>query len=241
MFDHVNAEKAAKIFFGCTPEDICPVCLFTWSYTPYLEQFTDVVEFGGWRKGFSGTYNGQRISVIVPGMGATAAGDAVVFLKYLNCQRIVYAGAAGGFGECELGDIIVPTRAVIGEGFSQYYTKMKESLPNEDLLKIAKKRFSEKKIHYRPIFTIGSIGAQKRNLLLQLEKKGIGCIDIETSAIFTASSHSNISCIAIHYISDLPLKRSLLDFFSTDELRNITRGYKTTINMALELTQYLSE
>jgi purine-nucleoside phosphorylase len=240
MFDRIDPEKAAQTFFGCSPEDICPVCLLTFSYASCREQVDDVTEFSGWRKGFTGTYKGQKLSVIVPGMGSTAAGDAVVFLGHLNCRVVVYTGAAGGFGECTLGDILVPTKAVVGEGFSQYYTQMKEVFPDESLLETAKRRYSGKRTHFEPIFTIGSIAAQKRDLLANLEHEGIAGIDIETSAIFTASSFCSISCVAVHYISDLPLNRSLLDFFTIDERKSIAQGHKTGMNMALELVHSLS-
>lgn len=240
MFDSIDPEKAARIFFGCTPEDINPVCILTWLYTPYREHVEEVAEFAGWRKGFSCIYKNQPLSVISPGMGACAAGDAIIFLRYVGCTTIVYSGAAGGFGNCSLGDIFVPTRAVIGEGFSQYYTAMKEAYPNGELLEAVKKTYPERRIHFKPIFTIGSIAAQKRDFLFQLEKEGIGSIDMETSAIFTASSHCDISCVALHYISDLPLRRSLLDSFTLDEFKNIRNGYEIAIDMALELVCTLS-
>ncbi len=235
MFDHVDPEKAARIFFGCTPRDIHPVCVLTWLYAPYREHFEDVVEFAGWRKGFSGTHKGHPLSVIVPGMGPCAAGDAVIFLKYTGCTTIIYSGAAGGFAKCSLGDVLVPTKAVIGEGFSQYYTEAKEIFPDRELLETVRKKYLGERIHFEPIFTIDSIAAQKKDLLLELERKGVAGIDIETSAIFTASSYCNTSCVAIHYISDLPLERSLLDSFAIDELKNIKDGLKRAVYMSLGL------
>lgn len=240
MFDKIEPERAARIFFGCSPEDIHPVCLLTFSYTSYHELLEDVTEFSGWRKGFTGTYRGHKMSVIIPGMGSTAAGDTVAFLKYVNCKTIIYSGAAGGFGACDLGDIIVPTKAVIGEGFSQYYTRMREVTPDNELLQRVRKSYAGERIHFKPIFTIGSIAAQRRNLLLELERQGMGCIDIETSAIFTASSFFSISSIAVHFISDLPLKRSLLNSFTTEEYMQISQGNKRCMNLVLSLMCLLS-
>lgn len=69
----------------------------------------------------TGTWKGQRLTVVAFGMGAPIATICLHELAALGATRFVRAGTMMAFGATELGDTIVSTRALIHEGTSSTY------------------------------------------------------------------------------------------------------------------------
>ena len=194
-------------------------------------------------KGFTGVVKGQKISVISTGQGSAAVGDLVINLKGV-AQKLVLAGSAGALNpELTLGDYVLPVEAIDGEGFSYYYLKN----PKEEFIKASKVSVHQEllsvcnklPIQKGVIYSIGSLTAEDNILLELLKNQGIGTIDMETSAFYTAAKVSDIKGLALHFVSDLPLSKPFYKKMETADQQKINyamEGFpKTIIDLVLSL------
>jgi len=162
-------------------------------------------------KGFTASSQGQRLTFINTGPGSAAVGDLVLWLKDL-AKKLLLAGSVGALDpELALGDYLLPVEAIAGEGFSQY------------LLQNAKQRFLEaprvtiqdglwercEKLPVRKgvVYTIGALNAEENVFLELLRTQGVAALDMETSAFYAAAEKAAIPALALHYVSDLPLRQ----------------------------------
>ena len=211
-------------FFGCSKDIIGKVviisCFDRLNDFRRLYKDKDIVEFHGYYKGITISIDGNKVSIIVSGSGDSRVGDVVLALRESSCTTIIYTGAAGGLGkDISIGDLFIPPGAAIGEGFSRYFIKdIKDgffdntsySAPN--ILSLSNKYFSEQKLlnvntHFENIFTIESVFAETKDFLDSILEHGSTAIDMETSAFYTAAQVINKNALAIHFISDLPMKK----------------------------------
>ncbi len=224
----VSSKAICQKYFGCTPTTISKVVIFTFSLE-ILEGFKDkydtiTAEFKGWHTGFSGLVNGKEITVLHTGVGSSIIGDCTIVLKHTPCKIVLYTGSIGGLHNwMNIGDIVIPTEAIIGEGFSQYHSGCtdnqfdnKVSLDDEllhFLLPEVKKQSCEIEVscHVGRIFTTASLMAETKQFLSKLITKDCLGIDMETSAFYMAAKSSQLKALAIHYISDLPLYKNLFN------------------------------
>lgn len=193
-----------------------------------------VSEFGAFYKGFNLSFNKKILTVITTGSGSSRVGDAILALEGTPCRFVFYTGAAGGLGKriC-VGDLIVPERAIIGDGFSRYHKTVFEndllsnySLASQCLIErfksYAESNFSSSQtIFFGDMFTTESLFSETKTFLSELENHDVTAIDMETSAFFTATQKLALNAMAIHYISDLPQKGESPNVFN----KNCKKAY----------------
>ena len=218
-------------FFGAKPDEIGQCVMFTCfdcirSIKRAYKKHT-IKMLRGFYSGITLKHSNNAISVINIGPGASSLGDAVLALRKSACNTVVYTGAVGGIRtNMNVGDIVIGQRAIIGEGFSNYY-KHKDSFISFDDYAVgsshlidAFKKFYNKNIdfsyayHLGDIFTIGTLFAETKEFLKTLQDRKVCAIDMETSAFFTAATVANLSSMAIHYISDLPHRGDEINIFN---------------------------
>ncbi|MCW4021073.1 MAG: hypothetical protein NWF14_07605, partial [Candidatus Bathyarchaeota archaeon] len=127
MIDEANSEKFTRQIFGCDPEDISETVVLTYKRQSIkeLKKKVEVLkEFKGFLEGFTGRYDGRTVSAVKILVGSPVASDATYFLRFTPCKNIIYTGSVGALQEdIKIGDIIVPTGAVRGEGASKYHVE----------------------------------------------------------------------------------------------------------------------
>jgi purine-nucleoside phosphorylase len=227
-----HQKAVVRKYFGCNPSIIGPVVILTFS-SKNLSHFKTLCsvsdEFGGWHKGFSGVFREGKITVINCGVGSSSIGDTTIALSNTPCKIILYSGAVGGLGEhMNIGDLFIPVEAMIGEGFSKYYQSIDESKPSEELLQFLLPEIREMSqeigtLHLGKIFTTETLMMETEEFLRRIISKGCEGIDMETSAFYTASKYSGLKSLAVHYISDLPMKKSIFNDLGKSDLRNRER------------------
>jgi len=249
FIDEINADKVISTVLGCSLRDVAPVVILSSAdrlreYTLLCEKV--IVEFRRWWKGFTGIFNGCRITVIHVGMGCSNVGDLTMFLSRSPCRMAIYTGLIGGIvSTVKQGDLIVPTEAVIGEGFSTLYVD-KNSTPKVDLklvdaCKPLLHEFADRlnlDVHLGMVYTIESLAAESTELITQLARSGVIGIDMETSAFFVAATISKLHPLAIHLVSDSPPFSSFGE--SKDPLL-FGRVWKSLPNLVLLLGNTLSK
>lgn len=214
-----DTNEIATSCFGCNPEDLSSKVLISpiLRLSKVKELFASVqLEFSqsyGW-SGFTGIYQGQRISVINSGQGPTRVGDLVLALGILGVEEILFIGSVGVLDEnYDIGDIFLADHSIDGEGFSRYWSELADidniSLSmkaSNNMLVCAEQllKSSSSKYLKSTVFSIGSLFAETRALLDQLKGQGVSAIDQEISAVYTASTYSGIKALALCYVFDKP-------------------------------------
>jgi purine-nucleoside phosphorylase len=109
------------------PGDIAPVVLLPGDpgrAQRVSEQFEDARCYNEFRGllGYTGTYQGQRISVQTTGMGAPSAAIVVEELAMLGVKTVIRIGTCGGSGaKVEPSDLVIATASCPLDGTTQQY------------------------------------------------------------------------------------------------------------------------
>jgi len=229
MIDEIEPEKFTRALYGCIPRDIGEIVVLTpgEKFAEDLKKKVEILkEFKGFLKGFTGHYKGKTVSVIRTLVGSPVASDSAFFLRFTSCRNLIYTGAVCALKEnIKIGDVIIPTAAIRGEGASKYHAEeWYPAVANFDLLRkaapIAEETFSKMgvNVHYGIICTTDSFAAETREFLEKLQKRHIIGIEMETSAIFTIANLQGMSVIAIHIVSDNPMVgKSLVEPLSPED------------------------
>ncbi|MDD4504094.1 MAG: hypothetical protein PHS15_04620 [Clostridiaceae bacterium] len=223
MYDKITKETMVKTYFGCKIEDIASVVILTpiWSLESFKNKADDVLaEFAGWYKGATMTFKNSRVTVINSGIGAPMSGDCALALRHTDCENVIFSGSAGAINQrYNIGDMLVASEAVIGEGFSRYHSEDIEKDCFGELVSGAKEvaqklmdtiRKSESKYgincHEGRIFSIDSILGERKDTFEYMQGKGCDAVEMEVSAVLTACRRSGKKAAALILISDLPMK-----------------------------------
>ncbi len=235
MYDSISRETMTANYFGCKPEDMAPSVILSpvWRIEAFKQTGVKVInEFEGWYRGATLTYQGKPVTVISSGIGAPLSGDCALALQYTACENVFFSGSAGAVNpHYHIGDVMVAGEAVIGEGFSRYH----RALPWQDcfgevvegsaeavskLMKAA--RAHQESLNFQlyqgRIFSIDSILGESRETFGFMQEKGCDAVEMEVSAVLTASRKASKKAAALILISDLPLRyRNLYEGIMEEE------------------------
>ena len=201
-------------------------------------------EFKGFLEDFTGRYKGKPVTVIGSLVGSPVTSDAAYFLRFTPCGSIIYTDAIGTLkDDVGIGDIIVPTGAVRGEGGSKYHAEeWYPAVADFDLMRKAAPILEEAftklgvNLHYGIIYTTDSFAAETRDFLEKLQKMNIIGIEMETSAIFTIASLQGRKAVAIDIVSDNPLiGKSLVDPLPSEDKNRQKKSTETLQEVILRI------
>lgn len=104
--------------------------------------------------------------------------------------------------EIRVGDLIIPTLAVRGEGLSHYYLpKEIEAVPDRKLVEVIKASCEDLDVKYSmgPIYTTDAPYRETKSMIERLQKERILGIDMETSALFSIGVYRKVktACILV--------------------------------------------
>lgn len=249
MYENIDKQTMIKTLFGCEIEDIKEDVIISpiWSLSRFTEKAEKVIKhFKGWYRGVSLTYGGKGITVINSCIGAPLTGDCVIALGYTYCKNILFSGSAGGINNLyNFGDIVVSDCAVIGEGFSRFHKKdFREDCFGEEVYgskALADVLFKKSNdygedmgvnVYKGKIFSTDSIlGENKKSFGFMMEK-GCDGVEMELSAVFTASKAIGRNAAGLITISDLPLKyKSLFEGVKENDIK----AYEDSAKMLPEI------
>jgi len=244
MYEKIKKEIMLEKHFGCSLEDISRNVIISpiWQLSHFMERAESVIkEFKGWYKGVTLSYKGKPVTVINSGIGAPMTGDCVIALGYSQCENIFFSGSAGAIDEkLNIGDILVCNEAVIGEGFSRYhsgniYTDCFGNVVSgsEELAQIMIQKAVIAahslgvSVHKGRVFSIDSILGENKKSFDYMISKECDAVEMEVSAVFTASKSIGRNAAALIVISDLPLReKSLFEGIEeNDELKFKNSSY----------------
>lgn len=154
----------------------------------------------------SGMLEGKRVTV---GNGGRYAPDTAITTEILcgaGAQSIVRVGSCGSLQEdVKIGDLVIVTGALRGEGTSRYYVAENFStVAHADIVNALKKAADNLKVRYHLgwIFTTDALFQETPELIQQLNEQNISSIDMVTSTFLTIAQVRGKKAGAVLAVSD---------------------------------------
>lgn len=155
-----------------------------------------------------------------PAYGAARAVEPVHILGTCGTPVVVQIGSCGGLQpNLRTGDIVLPEKATIGEGASQYYGGKGAAPANLGKVTRAAALLAMRDVyaHRGPTVTTDALLAQPDALIRAWAKAGHLAVDMETSAVFSAALAFGMRAASLLYVWDELPRRSWTDPFSPEE------------------------
>ncbi len=157
--------------------------------------------------GFTGTFQGKRVSVQGTGMGAPSAGIYIheLFSDY-GVQTAIRVGTCGGMEPTKLRDVIIAMTASTDSNINRRATNGLDFAPSAsfELLEKAVGKARELGIpHHVGGVASGDLFYDETDSLEQWKKLGILGLEMETSQLYTLAARFRRRALSIVTVSDL--------------------------------------
>jgi purine-nucleoside phosphorylase len=168
--------------------------------------FNDPIQVNGVRNclGYTGTYNGKRISVQAGGMGMPSNAIYITELfKFYNVEKIIRVGSCGGIAKhVQVGDIVAATTASTDSAMGRQLVKDFQISPSVDneLLKSF--------LNYCPLAHVGSIVSNdyfyqpNEHWWKELQTYGTLAVEMETYILYTLAAQFDKKALSVNTVSD---------------------------------------
>jgi purine-nucleoside phosphorylase len=201
---------------GARPGEIAPVVLMPgdprraqWIAETFLEQAACYSEVRG-MLGFTGTWQGQRVSVQGSGMGQPSMAIYVNELfKDYDVRSVVRVGSCGGLSEkVAIRDVIIASGACTDSSTNRITFEGLDYAPVADFgllraaVESAEARVQEAAVHVGLIFSGDSFYATRPELMTRFVAHGVLGIEMETSALYTLAARYERKALAICTVAD---------------------------------------
>ncbi len=170
----------------------------------------DVVQFNEIRGalGYTGTYNGKRISVMGTGMGMpTVAIYSYELIKFFNVKNLIRVGSCGALNsDISVYDIIIGMGACTNSNFIKNFNLSGTYAPicSYQLLEKAKKIADEKNIHVHigNILSTDVFYSEDPADASSWAKLGVIAIEMEAAALYANAARHGANAICLLTVSD---------------------------------------
>lgn len=181
---------------------------------------------------------------LIPMFMAGAPLTAIVVENLIACgaKVILFSTGVGAFQpNMEIGDFVIPSKAIIGEGTSKYYLpKKKVARADPEIIKILEEAC--KRTNVKPfvgsVWTTDAFYREMRSQVEQLQLQGVLGVEMETSTLYTVANFRQIKAGCLLEVSD-----SLANFkwepnWKSKEYRNT---FETASRILVESLKLLSK
>ncbi|MCK7591225.1 purine-nucleoside phosphorylase [Subsaxibacter sp. CAU 1640] len=185
--------------------------------------------------GYTGTYNGKRISTMGTGMGVPSISIyAHELINEYGVKNLIRVGSAGSYQKhVEIRDIVLAMAASSNSGVNELRFGGADYAPtaNFGLLQKAVEAANAKNIPLKAgnVFTSDEFYADDFESYKKWSKFGVLCVEMETAGLYTVAAKHNVNALSILTISD-----SLVTGERTSSKERETT-FKEMIEIALEL------
>lgn len=206
MFVHLHA----------APGDYAETCLLPGDPNRarrIAEEFLgDVVQVNAERGllGYTGTYDGRRVSVQTTGMGGPSAAIVVEELIGLGVKRLLRVGKCGGLQpDMALGELVVALSAVPADGVSREYVGADAYAPTSSwrVVESAVRAAAELALPIRvgPIVSTNTFTTHDPDPERERRWAARGClaVEMEAAAIFTIAAVRNVEAGCLLTVADV--------------------------------------
>jgi len=198
---------------GAAPGDIAPLVLFPGDplrakriAETFLDDAQCYSEVRG-MLGYTGTWQGHRVSVQGSGMGQPSlAIYATELFRVYDVQSIIRVGSAGALTEkVRVGDIVIASGACTDSSMNRIRFEGLDYAPVADwrLLSAASAAAGDRDdVHVGLIFSGDSFYSARPELLGRMVEYGVLAIEMEASALYTIAAGHGRRALAICTVSD---------------------------------------
>lgn len=184
--------------------------------------------------GFTGTYQGRRISVQGTGMGAPSIGIyAYELFNDYDVQTAIRVGTSGGLPPTKLRDVVIAMAASTDSNINRRATNGLDFSPiaNYELLEnaVAEARQLGIDFHVGGVAS-GDLFYDETDSLDHWKKLGILALEMETSQLYTLAARFNRRALSILTVSDL------MDGSAMTDSEERETGFANMVKIALSAT-----
>ena len=158
--------------------------------------------------GYTGYYQGKRVSVMGTGMGMPSIGIySYELIKFYGVKKLIRVGSAGSIQpDVKIKDIVIAQAASTNSNFSKQF-KVRgviSAISDYKMLASAATRAEELKLRYH----VGSIMSSdtfydfEKGSWKKWSKMGVTCLEMEAYALFLTATSLQASALTICTISD---------------------------------------
>ena len=168
--------------------------------------FNDPVQVNGVRNclGYTGTYNGKRISVQAGGMGMPSNAIYITELfKFYNVEKIIRVGSCGGIAKhVQVGDIVAATTASTDSAMGRQLVKGFQISPSVD------NELLQSFLKHCPFAHVGSIVSNdyfyqpNEHWWKELQTYGTLAVEMETYILYTLAAQFDKKALSVNTVSD---------------------------------------
>jgi purine-nucleoside phosphorylase len=142
-----------------------------------------------------------------PGIGAPYAAMVLETLVAWGASRIIFLGWCGAVSDqVKIGDIILPTAALVDEGTSKNYGVPDNGLskPSESMISLVEQVLEDNRIdfHSGKIWTTDAVYRETRQKVADYQQQGVLAVEMEISALFSVAHFRQVELSAMLVVSD---------------------------------------
>jgi len=146
-------------------------------------------------------------AVVGPFVGAPYAAMLLETLIAWGAEKIMFFGWCGAISrDVKVGDIIIPTGAIIDEGTSKHYDQEEDgvSRPSSYILKNTKEALKKGSLSFHEgiVWSTDAIYRETCEKVIYYQEKDILAVEMELSALFTVGKFRNVQIGGILVVSD---------------------------------------
>jgi purine-nucleoside phosphorylase len=206
----------------------------------YKECLTNTYEFGNVWQGITGSFHGQRMTIIVTGIGPTMVGDAVYALDRPN-SVCLYSGTCGGLHpDLQIGDYFVAHQAMCGDGFSFLlgHSPLAAVSGHSNVLASLASLIGNQADHVfeGTTFTTSSVVREADIDFWEVVDPKCWAIEMAAASLYTAAAATHKKAAAYFWVSDLPIRgKSFFEEPDPADVQSKQNRYDQTVGFDLEL------
>ena len=209
--EHEYVRQTLERYTNCKLEQFCDHVLIT-NFKQYIKRFQEKTK-GKYSEGNFRIVNSpeKNCTMIDFGIGSPQAALIINCLAYLdNLKSVIMLGMCGGIDDTlEVGNFLVPSAAIRGEGTSNdYFPSEVPALPSFKLHKFVSDKILAHGVDYRTgvIYTTNR-RVWEHDLAFHKKLHDMTCIgiDMETATLFIVGHANAIAHGALLLVSDVPV------------------------------------
>lgn len=221
---HVRAE----------PGDYAEACLLPGDplRAQYIaETFMDDVRQRNWERGllgYTGTYNGQPVSVQASGMGCPSAAIVIEELAQLGVERIVRVGTCGGLQpDMAIGDLVIALSATAADSTALHYVGNEPHAPTADFelthAAVHAAKEQGKRARIGPIVSSDIFYNPDSGQYARWSERGILAVEMEGAVLFTLGALRKLQTACLLVVSDVVVEGEFVRI-SDEEMKRAVDG-----------------
>jgi uridine phosphorylase len=169
--------------------------------------------------------DGQRLCVVGPVIGAPYAALVLESLIVWGARKIFFLGWCGAIDpKVMIGDMVVPTGALIDEGTSPNYTDqpLQPVLPSFDLLTALSAHLTQAATAFQPglIWSTDAIFRETPQKVIHYREQNALAVEMEVAALFSVAAFRRVEAAALLVVSDSLAGLTWQPGFKTEAFRN---------------------